>query len=147
MSNEPHILIPERRMAGNIVDGIKIGLMFTVVFSVMAVVVFVISGGTVFDRSFSTLGLVIAAYLVGGIASGALFGLLRPLARWAVGAAILGVVAAMPAYAAMRFAVDGFTPWTADDTSTVLVLSSIIGGLGGLVLRHRLIKRGLWTPK
>ena len=135
------------RIVKNIVDGIKFGLMFAGAFSVIAIVLFVLSGGSALDRSLTTLARVIGAYAVGGVASGAVFGLLRPLARWAVGAAVLGIIVAVPTYAGMRFAVNGFTRWTAQDTSDVLVLSSLVGGLAGVMLRHRLIKRGLWTPK
>jgi hypothetical protein len=140
------LLLEGKRVGENITDGVKVGLMFSAAFSLIALVIFVLSGGAAFDRSSGILIRVIAAYVVGGIASGAVFGLLRPLARWAIGAAVLGVIVMAPAYAGMRFAVQGFAPWTMEDTSTVLTLAGIVGSMSGIVLRHRLIKRGLWTP-
>ncbi len=125
----------------NAIDGVKLGLMFAAAFSVIAIAIFVLSWGAAFDRNFSMLARVIAVYVVGGLVSGVIFGLLRRLARWALGAAVLGVIVALPAYAGMRFAVTGFTPWTMQDTSDVLVLSSLIGCVGGVMLRHRLMKR------
>lgn len=137
----------ETRILRNITDGVKIGLVFSIAFSLIAIALFALSHGTVLDGSPFTLVRVIAAYVVGGVASGAVFGLLRPLARWTIGAAILGMIVMVPAYAGMRFAIQGFAPWSTSDTSEVLVLSSLIGGLSGVMLRHRLIKRGLWNPR
>jgi hypothetical protein len=139
-------LMRQKRAISNVVDGVKLGLMFAAAFSVIASVVFILTGGSAFDRSVATLTRVIAAYVAGGIISGALFGILRPLARWAIGAAMLGIIVAVPAYAGMRFAINGFGLWTMEDTAAVLVLSSLIGGASGVMLRHRLIKRGLWMP-
>lgn len=135
------------QLVQSVVGGIKLGLMFAAAYTVIALGLFAITGGASLDRSAAMLVRVIAVYAAGGIVSGAAFGLLRPLARWMIGAGVLGMLLAIPAYAGMRFAVKGFVPWTAEDTSDVLVLSTLIGGIGGMLLRYRLIKRGIWTPK
>jgi hypothetical protein len=141
-----HTRVQGMRIFKNIVDGVKVGLMFAAALSLVATALFVVSNGAAIDRSFAMLTRVITAYVVGGVVSGAVFGLLRPLARWAIGAAVLGAIVVTPAYAGMRFAIHGFIPWTVQDTSEVLVLSSLIGGLSGVMLRHRLIKRQRWSP-
>ncbi len=129
-----------------VVSGIRVGLFFAVAFSAIATILFALSGGRALGNSFTVLGSVIAVYAFGGIVSGSIFGLLRPLARWAWGAAILGSIVAVPAYAGMLFATKGPGPWTSDDTSGALLLSILIGSTSGIILRHRLMLRG-WRPQ
>lgn len=137
---------PFMRMLRRVIDGVQIGLMFAAAYAVIAIVLFVLSKGAALDHSFSVLGRVIAVYVAAGIVGGAIFGLLQPIVQWAIGAAVLGTIVAIPAYVGMRIAVHGLAAWTRGDTSDVLVLSLLLGSIGGVGLRHRLIKRGLWTP-
>ena len=88
-----------------------------------------------------TLAAVIAAYLAGGALAGAVVGALRPLGRSRPGSALLGLMAAVPLFVAIRFAAEGPAPWTRGDTVLVGVCALFAGPLTGLALHEGLVRR------
>lgn len=133
-----------RPVLRNLLWGIRLGLTFAAVFSAWIVILIVLNGSlTLRLRGGYTANAltVIAAYLWGGMAAGAIVGLARPLGRNRVGAALIGVLAAAPVYAGMRVAVEGLAPWRGTDTLVVAILSVVVGGFGGVGLWE------IWHPE
>lgn len=71
------------------------------------------------------LSAMVAAYFAGLLSAGLLAGILRPLARWPLGAMGLGILGGWFAYTAIGIAVDGF-PVTPE-----IVVYGLIGGVMG----------------
>ena len=60
----------------------------------------------------------------------------RPLSRWAAGAAIVGLLAAIPVFIAVRLAVDGTKPVEAGEL-LILIYFCVIGSVVGVVFQRR----------
>jgi hypothetical protein len=81
------------------------------------------------------VGTIMLAYLGGSIVAGGLLGALRPLLRWPLGAALLGVIAAFPLAAAFAVSRIGFVAWTRVETISIVVFAFGFGAPGGLIVR------------
>ena len=130
------------RFRTNVLWGARLGLAVGAVFSAWALAVFVLSAGQAMRDNGTTLPAVLAAYLAGGPVAGGVMGALRPLARWAAGAAVVGFVTAIPVFVAIRLAVDGTKPAEAGELLGVIFFG-IVGGALGVVFwsRHRAPRR------
>ena len=75
----------------------------------------------------------VALYLAGGLAGGAVVGLLWPVAAGSVlGEGVVGAVAIFPLIAGYLVTEHGWFPhWTSGDWAVALVSSALLGGLGG----------------
>lgn len=129
-----------------ITDGIKWGLAGGLGFSAIATGLFIITLGAALEHSAKLLGTVISVYLIAGPIAGTIVSLLRPLGRWAIGAAVIGACAAIPAYGGMMVAVEGPRHITWEDAQGFVILGGAIGAMAGVIVRHRLIKRGIFHP-
>lgn len=78
-----------------------------------------------------SLGLI---YLVGGIAGGAIVGVLTALTRWWLGAMVVGFAAAIPLIACVALVEDGGI--SRENIPAVLWVSLILGAPTGLSLRY-----------
>jgi len=79
---------------------------------------------------------VVVVYLVGGSAAGIATGILLPLARWTAGAALVGIVAAVPlGYFGLR-AIGGAAPWGREDTLVLAIFALAFGGPAGMLYRE-----------
>jgi hypothetical protein len=78
-----------------------------------------------------------AAYLVGGMIAGEIFGWLLPRARGRAEAGLVGSLAAVPFLGAIRIAVKGLFGWTVGDMVQLVVLSVCAGVVTGTVLWKR----------
>ena len=88
-------------------------------------------------RGYTINGLqAIAVYLLGGMAAGAIAGLLRPLARRPAGAIIVGIVASAPLFYGIIGTIAGFSPWTANNTIALGISVLVFGVGGGLGMRE-----------
>ena len=70
---------------------------------------------------------IIATYFAGGIAGGAVVGLLLPLAQRRIGAAVVGVLAILPIALMTQFATLGLAPWHRNNAAVVVVGSLLLG--------------------
>jgi len=119
----------------NLIWGIRWGVKFTLVYSAFALLVLLFGGSATFRQSGATFLLTIGLYVFGGLIAGAIVGLLRPLARWATGATIVGIIAAVPVCVMGRYVIDQ-SPWTVGDTIVWSIMAVIGGGLCGFFAKR-----------
>lgn len=67
----------------------------------------VLTGGQAMTASGLTPWSAAAVFLGGGLVGGTLVGLLLPLARWRIGAGVLGAIGLFPAISGISIAIDG----------------------------------------
>ncbi len=76
-----------------------------------------------------------AIYLLGGTAAGGLVGAMLPLLRWRAGAAVVGVVAALPIFTGVGIALDGSPVRWPDGTWFAVAAGAILVG-GGIAITN-----------
>jgi len=118
----------------NVLWGLALGLFGAVFFSVIAIVFWILGGPGVFEGNGTTLGATLLAYLVGGLLAGGLLGVLRPIARHWVGAAIVGVVCATAVYGAIAVSIEGLT---IRSVKTALIAGILLGPFFGVGTRYQ----------
>ena len=123
-------------IAKRIVWGARWGAVFGLTLCVLALVAFLIGGRATFDGLGTSLGQVLAVYLVGGVTLGIIVGLFRPLTRRPVGAGIVGFAGGLLFGALIRISQDGFSDWTAGDAVQLSIFAAVLGVPVGLVYRE-----------
>jgi hypothetical protein len=116
--------------------GIRWGLVVATVFSAWVTVVAVAGSADAFTKVGVTYRAVVVAYYAGGIVAGAMVGALLPLRRTFAGAALVGTIAAFPAWMGFWFVSEG-TPWRWQswDWYGIALFSIVFGIAGGRLLR------------
>lgn len=109
--------------------GLLIALCLNVILAVMAV----IHGPQLFERYATSFPAVAVLYLGGGLLGGLVVGLFRPLSRWRLGGAAMGVMAALPIGLGVRLMRSGLAPWEMRDTLTLAIFALALGGTIGWV--------------
>jgi thiamine transporter ThiT len=119
--------------------GARWGLVMASLLSAWVLVIAAINGSlTLTSRtgeSYFVLSIV-AFYLAGGTASGAMLGMLSGLLRWRVGALLIGMLAATPLAIAFLVMEGRFDSWGRTETMFVIVFCAAFGGGGGLIVRE-----------
>ena len=113
--------------------GVQYGMGFAILFSAYAIIARITAGPTAFDRYHATLVSVVGIYFGGGLVSGTIVGLLRPLAKYAFGAALVGFLAALPIALVIEKLSDDGASWNYIDTVVVVVGSVGLGSLPALI--------------
>ena len=111
--------------------------MLAIILSCMPVVAAILSGSlTIQLRGDASVGVftVIVVYLAGGLIGGGIVGALLPFVRWRVGAAIVGVVAAIPLFTGIAVSMAAFH--ASYDWVTVAIASVALGGPVGIGYRE-----------
>jgi hypothetical protein len=122
----------------NVGAGVLFGVVMAVIYSVLAMLIFLFTGGRAFEAQGTTLDKVLLAYFAGGIFGGALGGLCWPLATWRWGSTLLGVIAGLPVGIGILMSLEGFvTGWSFDEWFAAIFTGVILGAWGGY---------SLWTP-
>lgn len=121
-----------RAMWKNLRWGIVSGLIFAALFSIWVAVLALLRGSTRFEEYGVSLWRILESYFAGGICAGAVVGLARPLTKYRIGAAFVGILAAGPVALAIAIASDGMPRQWADGTWVavwviVLFLGPIVG--------------------
>lgn len=124
------------KVADRIALGARFGFLIGAMLSVLALLAYLLGGQDVFRGLHTSLGVVIAADIGGGVLLGALVGALRPLAGSRVGAGVLGFVCGLLAGALIRVARDGLGPWTGGDWFVVLTFAAALGIPLGIIYRE-----------
>ena len=83
------------------------GVLIATGLSLWAAVVYAHRGAAPFAHNGTTFPRTVGAYYVGGLLGGFAVGVVLPFLRGRVGAAIGGVIAAVPMYAAAAYAIEG----------------------------------------
>jgi hypothetical protein len=110
---------------------------FAVLYSVWIVILMVIHRSHILplDHGEPADGfVVILSYFFAAVCVGTVMGLLRPALRTATGAAVTGVIAAVPVAVGFRIGMEGFARWTSIDVYTIATFAVAMGVMGGLIL-------------
>ena len=109
------------------------GLALGGAYAAFAAAVFVLGAGGWSGHPGRDLALAVALYLGGGLAGGAVVGLLWPLAADSVlGEGVVGAVAIFPLVAGFLVSEHGWFPaWTSREWTVAVLASALLGGLGG----------------
>lgn len=119
-------------MIGNIFWGLKWGLVFATGFSLIALAMTVLTGGEVINNQGVSLAASIALYWSGGVFGGIVLGLLRPLTRTRVGAALVGVIIMVPVELAIGLLLIGpISTWSRPEWVGLIFGAIFMGGAGG----------------
>lgn len=133
-----------REVAGrNIRWGVGWGLWLAGFFTIFAIIIFLTRGSRPFSNTGATLTSTILVYAFGGVAGGAIVGLLRPIARHAVGAMLVGLAAAFPVLFGVWLATEGMpSTWDHLTWLSLKVITGIAGPFFGLLLWFQAKTRG-----
>lgn len=112
--------------------GLGWGLWLAGLFSIFGSALFLMQGTVLGHPSRFSFPAVILGYFAMGLVGGVLAGVMRPLARWRLGATILGVIVGILVYAiAMIIAVGQKKFLSPPGLISTLILGTVIGGLFG----------------
>lgn len=121
----------------NVLWGMSWGLGYAVVYSVIAVAVYSATRGA--ERAPGpTLGGLIVTYFILGVLAGALLGALRPFIRSKPGAAVAGLLVAVPVGFGFAVLNSGFRQMGRDDLVAVGLFALVGGPVGGVMLQAAL---------
>ena len=125
-------------LSRNLRRGVTFGLVLATACSAWALVASLLAGSATVGPPGAEIHVatLVAAYYAGGLLCGAVAGLLLPLGRSPVGAAVGGAAAALPLYAAMYVARRGMALPTGADLAAVITAAMIVGGAAGVILRR-----------
>lgn len=116
--------------------GIRFGFRCALVYSAVACVVVLAGGERVTASYHTTLPLILGAYLVAGVAVGALGGWLLPLAGTLPGTVLLGALCGIPTFWCFALAMDPPSAWLHASLGTACILGGIVGPVAAIMLRH-----------
>jgi hypothetical protein len=133
-------------LRNRVVPAMRVGAGMALLLSLYVAVIFTIAALTSVDaRSFSLLTdylLVVLSYLAAGLLGGAVIGMLAPLARWPVGALILGIPLTGAIYGSVAVAMehmkvlsDGTDPTTLPPLAGLVILT-YIGPMWGIMAKE-----------
>jgi hypothetical protein len=139
MKHSGHTEAPERPLGvwSNLLWGVYWGICGFIFYSLVAAAILLARGSAAFHAAGTTLGGAITGYLAGGLGAGIMLGLLRPLARWWWGAAVMGFFCALPVWFATMIAVQGFARIAHEDLQAILLFSAATGPICGVIVRRR----------
>ena len=109
---------------------VRFGILMATGYTLVAIGIYLARGSHPFEANEVTLPKLVGAYYLGGIMGGAVVGFLWPLLKWRIGATIVGILAAFPAWMGITLSTSGwFSHWTSSDWWGCVVLSLFVGGL------------------
>jgi hypothetical protein len=112
-------------------------LIYAVAFSAFVIVLALVTlgrtGWSGVKEAFVVTSMMVAGYFIIGIVAGAVVGILLPLGKTRLGAAILGFVGASVVYGGARLAMDGPVIWWPRGLVSAVAMSAIIGPVVGLI--------------
>jgi hypothetical protein len=108
-------------------------LVVAVAFIGYVLLLYLFRGSAPFAANGTTLGTTILAYLAGGALSGIVLGILLPLGRTRLGAALVGIASVLPMYTAVGVAVEGVGALTWEGWLDTAVPSIFTGAALGLL--------------
>jgi hypothetical protein len=122
----------ERSFLSNVVWGVGFGLAFAAPYSLYVVVLYLAEGPRPFDKLHTTLAAVIAAYVIGGLASGTVVGAMRPFLHIRLVAILVGITAAVFVFFGAAVASDGMPwHWGITEWESIVGCALLLGSFGG----------------
>jgi hypothetical protein len=119
--------------------GIKVGLLFSCLYSVYVIGLYLIRGPAVFMAYGTTIGVVIASYFAGGIIAGAIVGALLPLTRFRIGAMLVYSIAAFFVFLSITIAMkESIEKLRGVDFGICVVAAIFMGVFGSFAWRNLL---------
>ena len=118
--------------------GAQVGLGLGALLATWALLVAAVTHTTEFRNRYGvsySVWSIVPTYIIGGGVTGGLVGSLSRLLRYAIGAALVGMISVTPIAAAILATRSGFTGWSRLDTVTLVMFSVCFGIPGGLVVR------------
>jgi hypothetical protein len=126
-----------RTLREDLADGLRWGLYFAVLYGGFAAASLAVRGPGAFrSAGIPVLGL-FAAYLIGGLSSGAVFGLLRRHVSSLAAAAAVGFVVALPAGGAMSVLVVPAAEWPGELVFVTVSGALLLGPVCGAYIYQR----------
>jgi hypothetical protein len=112
--------------------GLGIAAFFIAFYALIAVVLYFLRGADSFEAQGLSLPRLLLAYLGGGVVAGCILGLLRPLTRWRLGAALVGVAVALPVFLGIGLALFGMpSTWDSSVWGAMVGAAVLLGSVGG----------------
>jgi hypothetical protein len=130
-------------MLKNLRWGILSGMAFATLFSAWIILLAIVRRSWEFDSYHVSAWQIILSYFAGGIGGGAVVGLARPITRYRLGAAVVGLVAAIPVAFAVEFAMQGMPgSWPDDAWIGFYFIAGFLGPVAGLIRWKQTYGRG-----
>ena len=117
-------------MSQNLLWGVRLGLVVAAMLCCIGVPLALLGGSEPLTHERIPAGTLLIVYLSGGFISGIVLGMARPLARWRVGAIVIGIVDGVICAALINMATDGaFWAWHGMQWFVTIVMGTSIGGI------------------
>lgn len=131
------------RGIGSVLERVRIGVAWGVglalVFCIYVIGLYILRGSEPFERVGSSLGKTLLAYLAGGVAGGAIVGVLFPFTRHWFGRSVVGILAAFAASLGIGMAMFGPpTGWMASHWFATSISAVFFGVLGAYLFSRPL---------
>ena len=122
-----------RDMLKNVLKGVGLGLFIATGFTAWITFLRQTAGTAPFDRLHTTYSATVALYYGSGLIGGVIVGLLLPLFRWPLGAALVGMMGVFPAYFGVALTTtDASHAFTRDNVADSAVCAFLVGGTVGI---------------
>ena len=116
--------------------GLIVGAIMATLYSLYALVVFLLSGGDAFLRYDTSFPVVVLTYYAAGILGGGLIGSLLPFASSLPGRILLGALGGLVVFFCLGLAMNGpFGNWSPTDWQDIAFLGLGMGGVAGALWR------------
>jgi hypothetical protein len=112
--------------------GVAWGVAVAAVYSLYVTVLYLIEGSRPFDRLHTSLLMTIAAYAFGGVAAGAVVGVMRPYVRIRLVAILVGILGAVFVFFGAAVASEGMPwGWTRSTWLSIAGCALLLGSFAG----------------
>ena len=118
----------------NVRWGLWFGLWYAVIYSVFVIGMAILRGSTQYPEHGLNTWTIVATYFALGFGGGVTIGLLRPLLRWGLGAALVGFVMGTILFIGIGVAQDG---WSRTVLNEGLILGALSGPLSAFLIRRQ----------
>jgi hypothetical protein len=116
--------------------GLAVGIGMATLYSIWAMLIFVLTGSDAFAKYGTSLSTVVLTYYAAGAVAGIIAGALAPLNSYWFGTTLIGVLVALFIFFAIYSASEGpFWQWHAQDWKNVGYLGVIFGVVGSIGIR------------
>ena len=127
---------------GRTLLGAKVGFAFGVLYSAWLLLLLLLNGPAYFQARGINVLLLVGAYLLSGLLAGSLVGMVQPVVRNWLGAAIVGYLVSFPILHLIGMTDGAADPLGAEALRVTAVTAALLGPAGGIILWF-IFRRGL----